>query len=156
MLIREYFWPKSNLRPVLWSHTGWQSISEIKYCFTVTSFWVLVTFWAYRRLTRCGPFDKIALWSLLMPIWDHLSLVSKETIFWRCTNFSDFCNFWKTFSDDDSQKKDQRVIHEPVFVTHDWQLEGNTPSFSWITVSSNFWGNYHQKLFFKWCKNHWN
>ena len=40
-----------------------------------------------------------------MLIWDHLSLVSKETIFWRCTNFSDFCNFWKTFSDDDSQKK---------------------------------------------------
>ena len=22
------------------------------------------------------------------------------------------------------------MIHEPVFVTHDWQLEGNTPSFS--------------------------
>ena len=85
-------------------HTGWQSISEIKYCLTVTSFWVLVTFWAYRRLTRCGPFDKIALWSLLMPIWDHLSLDSKETIFRRCTNFSDFCNFWKSFSDDKSQK----------------------------------------------------
>ena len=86
-------------------YTGWQSISEIKYCLTVTSFWVLVTFWAYRRLTRCGPFDKIALWSLLRTIWDHLGLVSKETIFWRCTNSSDFCNFWKTFSDDDSQKK---------------------------------------------------
>ena len=84
--------------------TGWQSISVIIYCFTVTSFWVLVTFWAYRRLTRCGPFDKIALWSLLMPIWDHLSLVSKETIFRRCTNFSDFCNIWKTISDDNSQK----------------------------------------------------
>ena len=87
-----------------------------------------------------------------MPIWDHLSLVSKETIFWRCTNFSDFCNFWKTFSDDNSQKKDQRVIHEPVFVTHDWQLEGNIPSFSWITLSSNFLGFILRKWFPKVAK----
>ena len=33
----------------------------------------------------------------------------------------------KTFSDDNSPQKDQRVIHEPVF---DQQLEGNIPSFS--------------------------
>ena len=117
--------------------TGWQSISEIKYCFTVTSFWVLMTFWAYRRLTRCGPFDKIALWSLLMPIWDHLGLVSKETIFWRCTNFSDFCIFWKTFSDDDSPKKRSESDSWTCFC---YSLEGNIPSFSWITLSSNFLG----------------
>ena len=97
-------WKQGENSAISGIHTGWQSISEIKYCLTVTSFWVLVTFWAYRRLTRCGPFDKIALWSLLMPIWDHLSLVSKETIFRRCTNFSDFCNIWKTISDDNSQK----------------------------------------------------
>ena len=57
-----------------------------------------------RTSTRCGPFDKIGFWSLFMPFWDHQSLVSKETIFRRCTYFSDFCNYWKTFSDDNSQK----------------------------------------------------
>ena len=135
------------------SYTGWQSISEIKYCLTVTSFWVLVTFWAYRRLTRCGPFDKIALWSLLMPIWDHLSLVSKETIFRRCTNFSDFWNYWKTFSDDNSPKKDQRVIHEPFF---DWQFRRKDSIILKIHSVIQFFGNYHQKMFLKCCKNHWN
>ena len=39
-----------------------------------------------------------------MSFWDYLSLVSKETIFRKCTNISDFCPFWKTFSDDKSQK----------------------------------------------------
>ena len=96
--------PKSNPKKMLWLYTGWQSISEIMYGFTLTPFWVLVTFWAHGRLLRCGPFDKIGFWSHLMSFWDHLSLVSKETIFRRCTNFSDFCNFWKTISDHDSQK----------------------------------------------------
>jgi len=41
-----------------------------------------------------------------------------------------FATFEKHFLMIIPKKKDQRVIHEPVFVTHDWQLEGNIPSFS--------------------------
>ena len=59
-------------------------------------------------LARCGPFDKIGFWSHSMSFIDHLSLVSRESIFRKCTNFSDFCLFWKTFSDDNSQKPEQQ------------------------------------------------
>ena len=60
-------------------YTGWRRISEIMYDSTVTSVWLLLTFSAYRRLTRYGPFDKISIFSLLEPLevgwllfWDTL------------------------------------------------------------------------------------
>ena len=40
-------------------------------------------------------------------------------------NFSDFSKFLKTFSDYDSQKMDQRVTHEPVFVTPDGRFKSS-------------------------------
>ena len=39
-----------------------------KYVATVTSFWVLVVFWAHWCLTICGPFDKLCLFSYLVPL----------------------------------------------------------------------------------------
>ena len=84
-----------------------------------------------------------------MPIWDHLSLDSKETIFRRCTKFSDFWNYWKTFSDDNSPKKDQRVIHE-----NDGMFPSNCQSKTglWITIWSFFCGIIIRKWFSKVAK----
>ena len=91
-----------------------------------------------------------------MSFWDHLSLVSKETIFRKCTNFSDFCPFWKTFSDDNSQNFNDRMIHEndgmfpshlPSRVTKNRFMNDSLINFLWIVI----W-----KLFPKNGKNHWN
>ena len=135
-------------------NTGWQSISEIKYCFTVTSFWVLVTFWAYRRLTRCGPFDKISFWSLLMHFWNNQSVVPKEAFSWWCINFSDFFDFLEKFFDYSSQKKIREWFMNLFLVLLIGSLEGKIPIILKIHSVIQFFGNYDQKLFFKNCKNH--
>ena len=50
-------------------------------------------------------------------------LFPKKQFSETCKNFSDFFDFLKTFSDYNSQKMDQRVTHEPVFVTPDGRLK---------------------------------
>ena len=91
-----------------------------------------------------------------MSFWDHWSIVSKETIFRKCTYFSDFYPFWKTFSDDNFQKLKwqsdswewQNVFFTPAIRSkkkqvHEWFFD----KFLWIVI----W-----KIFLKNGKNHWN
>ena len=77
-----------------------------------------------------------------MPIWDHLSLVSKETIFRRCTNFLLILVIFATFENHflriNPKKLDDRVIHE-----NDGMFPSNCQSWvtktgSWITLWSFF------------------
>ena len=91
-----------------------------------------------------------------MSIWDHLSLVSKKTIFRKCTNFSEFCPFWNTFSDDNSQKLEWQndswddemfTSHLLLGLTKNRFMNDSLINFLWIVI----W-----KLCPKNEKNHWN
>ena len=84
-----------------------------------------------------------------MPFWDHLSLVCKETIFRRCTNFSDFsATFEKHFLMIIPRKLDDRVILE-----NDGMFPSNLPIWSnknrFLNHSLIFFVNCNQKTFSK-------
>ena len=70
-------------------HTGWRQISEIMYDSTVTSVWLLVTFSAYWRLTRCVPFDKMSV--CIHDLWfyeiflDHYNGSYEHSIIANCS-----------------------------------------------------------------------
>ena len=91
-----------------------------------------------------------------MSIWDHLSLVSKETIFRKFYYFSDFCPFWKKhFLIIIPQNLNDIVIHgnDGMFplhltsgVTKNRFMNDSLISFLWIVI----W-----KLSPKNGKNHW-
>ena len=56
-------------------------MSDIKYDFTVTSFRVLETSYAYWGLTRYGPFDKIYFSSYLEPNQSYYKVSQKNVGF---------------------------------------------------------------------------
>ena len=58
----------------------------------MTSFWVLVNFWAYWGLTRCGPLIAYASQGYLkVPV--HLK--AKDTDVWGGRNFGVFCSLFR-------------------------------------------------------------
>jgi len=86
--------------------------------------------------------------SLLMPFLDHLSLVSGEAIFRRCTNFSDYFPFFRKSFLITIHKKNIRERFMNLFLLLlIGRLEGNISSFSRITLSSNFLGIIIRKCF---------
>ena len=88
-----------------------------------------------------------------MPFWDHLSLVSKETIFRRCTNFSDYFPFFrKSFLITIHKKKIRERFMNLFLLLLIGRLEVNISSFSRITLSSNFLGIIIRKCFSKVAK----
>ena len=86
----------------------------------------------------------------------HLDFHHLETLVHNLPNSLSviFATFEKHFLMMIPQKKDQRVIHEPVFVTHDWQARRKHSIILMNHSVIQFFGNYHQKMFLKCCKNH--
>ena len=113
-------------------YTGSSILMVRKFLLIAPKIWLPVTFWAYWGLTKCGPFDKLCLWSLGVTSLNHNNTRCRENVYRRMHKS------WLFFLSLEGVN-----IFETTFLSHFWikwrcfVIVGNQITLTFL-ISTNF------------------